>query len=265
MAGATARWRSHTYCYRKGLRSALYRAMRKYGVENFKMEVIDYALLQEELDDKEIAWIKRLESSNPRKGYNCTPGGEGAMHGPQSRALLKGVRVVSEETKQKLSGRIITEELRQKYSEAAKRREAAKSPEERSNRARRAALVLAEKTRGVPRSPYVRAKISAGHKGKVISPQELQRLRTINIGRKQTPEEISRRAEKNRQVWASNPEKRAKQGRLSAERQKDGWPIERRQKLSESQKGRIVSLESRAKMSIAAKARAGRVSAERVA
>ena len=35
-----------------------YRAIRKYGKENFKIEAIDFADTQEELDQKEIYYIK---------------------------------------------------------------------------------------------------------------------------------------------------------------------------------------------------------------
>ena len=34
-----------------------YRAIRKYGKENFKIEAIDFANTQEELDQKEIYYI----------------------------------------------------------------------------------------------------------------------------------------------------------------------------------------------------------------
>lgn len=45
-----------------------YRAVRKYGVENFYIELLDTATTQEELDEKEIFWINKYDSVN--KGYN---------------------------------------------------------------------------------------------------------------------------------------------------------------------------------------------------
>ena len=45
-----------------------YRAIRKYGKENFKIEAIDYANTQEELDEKEIYYIHLYDSV--KKGYN---------------------------------------------------------------------------------------------------------------------------------------------------------------------------------------------------
>ena len=45
-----------------------YRAIRKYGKENFKIEAIDFADTQEELDQKEVYYIKLYDSV--KSGYN---------------------------------------------------------------------------------------------------------------------------------------------------------------------------------------------------
>lgn len=45
-----------------------YRAIRKYGKENFKIEAIDFADTQSELDQKEIYYIHLYDSV--KKGYN---------------------------------------------------------------------------------------------------------------------------------------------------------------------------------------------------
>ena len=52
----------------------LSRAFRKYGYENFSFEVIEICK-KEELDAKEIYWIKTLNSLTPN-GYNILPGGQ---------------------------------------------------------------------------------------------------------------------------------------------------------------------------------------------
>jgi group I intron endonuclease len=48
----------------------LYRAIRKYGPQSFKLQVIDNAETQEELNLKEQYWIRFYDSVN--KGYNET-------------------------------------------------------------------------------------------------------------------------------------------------------------------------------------------------
>lgn len=45
-----------------------YRALNKYGEENFKIELIDTASNQNELNDKEVHWIRYYEAVE--KGYN---------------------------------------------------------------------------------------------------------------------------------------------------------------------------------------------------
>lgn len=50
-------------------------AMQKYGVENFKFEIIEECL-EEELNDKERYWISYYNSNNKEKGYNLTIGGQ---------------------------------------------------------------------------------------------------------------------------------------------------------------------------------------------
>ena len=52
----------------------LHAAMRKYGVENFEIEKLDTAKNIEELKEKEIEYIKKLDTF--RNGYNLTEGGD---------------------------------------------------------------------------------------------------------------------------------------------------------------------------------------------
>ena len=51
----------------------LYLAMRKYGIENFKFDILE-EVKKEELNDKEIYYIKKYDTFNT--GYNMTNGGE---------------------------------------------------------------------------------------------------------------------------------------------------------------------------------------------
>lgn len=54
---------------------AINRAIRKYGIKNFELEVIEECK-KEELDEKEKYWIKYYNSNNPNYGYNMTEGGD---------------------------------------------------------------------------------------------------------------------------------------------------------------------------------------------
>lgn len=68
------RWTQHKINYTNSTyNSALYKAMNKYGIENFSFEVIEECSI-EQLDDKEIFWIQKLNSLVPN-GYNIALGG----------------------------------------------------------------------------------------------------------------------------------------------------------------------------------------------
>lgn len=73
------RWKDHcSVAYRKTSKDynlPLYRAIRKYGTENFLIEEVDYAFSQEELDLKEIQYIEKYNSYY--NGYNASLGGSG--------------------------------------------------------------------------------------------------------------------------------------------------------------------------------------------
>lgn len=58
-------------------KSYIGRAIAKYGKENFIVEEIDKANSLEELNNKEIYWIKYYNSTDHNIGYNLTPGGDG--------------------------------------------------------------------------------------------------------------------------------------------------------------------------------------------
>lgn len=58
-------------------KSYIGRAISKHGSENFVVEQIDEASSLQELNQKEIYWIKFYNSTDHNKGYNLTPGGDG--------------------------------------------------------------------------------------------------------------------------------------------------------------------------------------------
>lgn len=70
------RWKEHCRDMKKeaSKNRPLYRAMQKYGIENFSIDIIeecDY----EDLSNAEIKWINFYDSYN--NGYNATLGGDG--------------------------------------------------------------------------------------------------------------------------------------------------------------------------------------------
>lgn len=101
----------------------LRQAYKKYGLECFNKEIMQFYTSEEELNRGEIYWIARLNSTDQNIGYNLAYGGEGGTY--------KGYHL-TEETKQKISEakkgkkhkthKPFSEEHRRKLSEAKKGR-----------------------------------------------------------------------------------------------------------------------------------------------
>lgn len=81
------RWIQHKADARRGDPKPLYRAMRKYGLDKFRVEQIDSAETLEELGEKERYYIALYHSVSPN-GYNLTCGGERNQLDANPRAKL---------------------------------------------------------------------------------------------------------------------------------------------------------------------------------
>lgn len=71
-----SRWKKHLADHLKKPYH-LYHAMRKYGVENFVVELVQTAYSREQLNELERKTIAELETNDPAIGYNMTIGGDG--------------------------------------------------------------------------------------------------------------------------------------------------------------------------------------------
>lgn len=112
------RWRpdGHGYSY-QGL---IYNAIKKYGWENVKHEVLEYVPTKENAEQLERYYIEQYKSNNRDHGYNIKDGG----------MCAKGHKL-REETKKKMSesrkgennwiyGKHLTDDVKRKLSEAHK-------------------------------------------------------------------------------------------------------------------------------------------------
>lgn len=77
----------------------LHRAIRKYGLENFKRETLCECESEEELDEKERYWIEKLEARI--KGYNIGQGGSGGDNLTRNPNYDEIVKKISEGIKQR--------------------------------------------------------------------------------------------------------------------------------------------------------------------
>lgn len=134
----------HFMGYSEGCK-LLSRALKKYGKENFSVEILHEGIIPELLNEFEIQAIKEHNTKAPH-GYNLNEGGLGGINpSKETRQRMSEAAVareakkyaegytVSEETREKLrktsTGRVYSETTRQEMSKKAKEREAKKRAE----------------------------------------------------------------------------------------------------------------------------------------
>ena len=172
-----------------------YAAIKKYGWENIKHEILFENLSKEDACQKEIELIAQYKSNDPEFGYNQSLGGEngnfGRRHSEETKQKMseaqKGEKNhgfgkhLSEETKAKLSkankGKIISEETRKKISEAKKGKTSwikgkHWTPEMRAK--------MSERQKGVRLSEETKKKISEADKGKPLSKEHVAKIAEAN-------------------------------------------------------------------------------------
>ena len=79
-ADIEGRWKKHIRDI-NNYDCVIYRALRKYGIENFSFEVLEECDV-DKLDEREIYWINELDTY--KNGYNMTLGGGGRNEGKES-------------------------------------------------------------------------------------------------------------------------------------------------------------------------------------
>lgn len=92
----------------------LYKAFKKYGLSNFKFEIIEQT---ENYNEREKFWISFYNSMVPN-GYNATPGGEEppVFHGENHHLAEHTQKEVDEIKKLLKSNDLTTEEIAQKFN-----------------------------------------------------------------------------------------------------------------------------------------------------
>lgn len=143
------------------------KAIRKYGWENFRCEVLVRCNSKKELDAWEIFFITAIRCKKPN-GYNRTDGGGGGLgfkHTPETRAKMSASRMGE---KNPHYGKHHSAEMKAKLSAA---RKGENSP-----------------LYGIPLSDEHRAKIGAAHRGRPKSPEHCAKLSAAKMGKQLTAE-----------------------------------------------------------------------------
>ena len=135
------RWKEHLRCVKKGVNYPLYRSIQKYGKENFKIETLETAKI-DDLKAREIYFIAELKTHVSLGGYNQTLGGDGVVghtgwhHGEEAKKAISAGnsrKVRTPEVRQAIRTSVqaaMTDEVKKKISDRTK--EALLSPEKRS-------------------------------------------------------------------------------------------------------------------------------------
>ena len=149
------RMKEHT----RGKKTYIDRAISKYGIDTFKVVVIEECNTEKELNEREIYWIDFFNCKFPN-GYNMTDGGEGSL------------------------GYKAPPELSARLSEMRKGRP--NTPEQRAK--------ISAKLKGKIFSPETCAKISAAKMGHTVSDETREKLRKANLGKKASDESRAKRS-----------------------------------------------------------------------
>lgn len=123
--GVEERFKQHMWDAHKGSKTLFHNAIRKYGVENFKLETLESNIPDDLAGEREQHYIKAYDSYYPsRKGYNMTEGGNGTVgyiFTEADRAKLseanKG-RKFSEERNQRIREMMTGREYKQEWKDA---------------------------------------------------------------------------------------------------------------------------------------------------
>lgn len=161
------RWGKNGSGYKNNKQPLFYRAIEKYGWENFEHIILYDGLSQQDACDKEVELIAEYNTQNPKFGYNIQPGGQLGNRGV----------TFSEESKRKMSeakkGRHLTEEHKRNISESNIGHKPCVHTEESKRK-------LSEANKGKKLSEETKQKISESLKGIKRSSKSLQKRKENN-------------------------------------------------------------------------------------
>ena len=184
-----------------GSGKALLKAIKKYGILNFKKEIL--FIYEQEVDayNKEREILEELDGINDPLCYNLCYGGVGFWKGSNHSIYTKEKisegnkgKVLSDEHKEKLrnwhTGKIVSLETKKKLSELNIGKKHTKETKEKLssiNKGKKRTLEFCENQakrqkgkafwpKGKPRSDETKAKMSKAHKGKILSDETKAKL-----------------------------------------------------------------------------------------
>jgi len=166
------RWQEHIYNSRgsrKRERYPLYAAIRKYGSDSFIASVLDTAQSQDELNQKEIEYIKQFRTTEKDFGYNRHEGG----NRPPQHTTASRLKAAQSNRGQKRS-----EECKKRMSDAQKGNKNFFGHRHSDETKRKMSTIHKE-----------RCRIHGGSRlGLKSSPEHIEKNRIAHIGKRQSSE-----------------------------------------------------------------------------
>lgn len=151
-------------------------SIKKYGIENFKKEIIEECSSLSELNEREIYWIDKLNSRKREIGYNITKGGNGGDVYTGNPNLKEIKEKMSNSRKGKI-GTKHTDDTKKKISEGNKNKIISDDVKERT---RKSIKKLFEGELGKIR----KEKISTSMKNRIVSDETKEKFRLSKLGDK---------------------------------------------------------------------------------
>ena len=180
--------------------------IRKYGKDNFVCELLEECYSEQELNEKEIYWIAKLNTTDRNIGYNLSSGGY----------KIRGIKH-SEETKKQISNKI--KKYYESHDNAKKGTHLSDETKEKlrqANLGKKYPEEVKQKHRGKP----------AWNKGIPMTLEARKHLSEINTGKKQNLSQEIRERKRNKMIGENNPNY-------------GGLSIEVREKIRKSASGKV--------------------------
>ena len=181
------RWNSHKHLVSKDklVLPHLYRAMKKYGIENFTFTIFAQYNSLEEINEAEEFWIDLFNTTNDKIGYNIQKGGnnKGFLHNEETKkkiSLANSGRIFSKEHKEKI--RLAGIGRKDSLETSIKRKQRRHSKETLNKMSK--SQIGNKNALGKKKSEETKLKMSIAQKGKKHSAERIEKMRLSKIGKK---------------------------------------------------------------------------------
>jgi hypothetical protein len=199
--GCKKRFAAHLTSARAGANTALHRAIRKYGEENFEVKQLVIAEFGQYLKDLEVRAIAAYGTRSPA-GYNLTAGGDGVVDSsPEVRAKISAGRLANPPS--------LTENGRKAISDAGLR--AWSDAEHKAKRSANIKAGLNDPAVHAARCEAIKRAASSDHGRKVkrevskmlwSSPEYREKVNAAALAGMRTPQARINRSEAAKASWA---------------------------------------------------------------